>query len=467
MAGIGFEIRRLLHRESFLGAFRAYAYAGLIGSGPWILSFLGILLIHLLGRRLGIPPLRITQFQTSVTYVIAFSLIGSGLLTLTFTRFASDRLFEEKPGVVSANFLGALTLVTAISGVLGAALAATLFPQQTPAFRILLSMAFVIMNGVWLSTSLLSGLKKYLPLVWLFGLGYGVVVAASLSLRAFGVDGLLAGFVLGHFGILAGSVGLILRRYPPEGPPVAFAFLRQGNWYGTLALTGFVYNLAIWADKLIFWFSPDLGRAVIGPLRASLIYDLPIFLSYISTLPGMAVFLVRMETDFVEDYQRFYAAVREGAALERIEEAKDEMVDTIRQGILEIAKIQILGMLFAMVWGPTLLRWLAISNLYLPLLYIDVVSAGLQVVFLGLCNVLFYLDKRLTVLGLSAFLLLANGLFTELSIRQGVGFYGYGFAMALLLSVLAGLLALDRSLLHLEFRTFMPARSAFSLFSRK
>ena len=87
-------------------------------------------------------------------------------------------------------------------------------------------------------------------------------------------------------------------------------------------------------------------------------------------------------------------------------------------------------------------------------------------VFLGLCNVLFYLDKRRTVLALSVFLLASNALFTQLSIHAGVGFYGYGFATALLLSVLGGLLALDRNLQHLEFRTFMPSRSAL-LFSRK
>src|SRR3954471_8987056 len=97
MAGIGFGIRDLLRRDTFLGSFRAYAYAGVIGSGPWILSFLGILLIHLLGRRLGIPTRLITQFQTSVTYVIAFSLIGSGAVTLAFTRYASDRIYENRP----------------------------------------------------------------------------------------------------------------------------------------------------------------------------------------------------------------------------------------------------------------------------------------------------------------------------------------------------------------------------------
>jgi uncharacterized membrane protein len=33
MAGIGFELRKLLQRESYFALVRAYAYAGLISSG--------------------------------------------------------------------------------------------------------------------------------------------------------------------------------------------------------------------------------------------------------------------------------------------------------------------------------------------------------------------------------------------------------------------------------------------------
>lgn len=48
MAGIGFELRKMLKRDSLLGLLRAYTYAGIISSGPWILSIVGILLIGIL-----------------------------------------------------------------------------------------------------------------------------------------------------------------------------------------------------------------------------------------------------------------------------------------------------------------------------------------------------------------------------------------------------------------------------------
>lgn len=94
---------------------------------------------------------------------------------------------------------------------------------------------------------------------------------------------------------------------------IEFDFLGSGRMYRSLMLTGLFYNLGIWADKFVFWFHPVTGSTVIGALRASLVYDLPVFLAYLAIIPGMAVFLVRMETDFVEYYDKFYDAVREGA----------------------------------------------------------------------------------------------------------------------------------------------------------
>jgi uncharacterized membrane protein len=75
MAGIGFELRRLLRKNTLLSLVQTYAYASVIGSGPWVFSIVGILLMGLLSVGLVAPPFLVTQFQTSVTYLVAFSLI--------------------------------------------------------------------------------------------------------------------------------------------------------------------------------------------------------------------------------------------------------------------------------------------------------------------------------------------------------------------------------------------------------
>lgn len=57
---------------------------------------------------------------------------------------------------------------------------------------------------------------------------------------------------------------------------------------------------------------------MIGPLRTSILYDLPILFAYLSIIPGMAVFPVRIEADFAERYERAYEAIRGGETLQHI-----------------------------------------------------------------------------------------------------------------------------------------------------
>jgi uncharacterized membrane protein len=314
---------------------------------------------------------------------------------------------------------------------------------------------FVILCAIWVATIFLSGMKQYKQIVFLFAVGYSITVLGALLLRSYGMEGLLLGFVIGHFVLLIGMVTLTLRTFPLEETVISFDFMRPGAMYVSLIFTGFLYNLAVWADKLIFWFYPDTSQSIIGPLRASLIYDLPIFLAYLAIIPGMAVFLVRIETDFVEYYEKFYDAVREGGSLDHIETMRDNMVFTVRLGLFEIVKIQAIAVLLVFVLGEKLLGWLGISSMYLPLLYVDVVAAGLQVVLLGILNVFFYLDKRHIVVLLCVLFLTTNIVLTSLSLYLGANFYGYGFALSLLITVLTGMHYLSRKLDLLEYETFM------------
>ncbi|MGB0908779.1 MAG: exopolysaccharide Pel transporter PelG [Nitrospirales bacterium] len=454
MAGIGFELRKILKKDSYWSLLKAYAYAGVISSGPWILSIIGILIIGVMSLSVVAPENLIIQFQLSVTYLIALSLILTGCLQTSFTRYVADRLYEEKDELVLSNFHGVLCLVTLVCGMCATGLIVWLFPEQSVLYKVLMVGCFVVLGNIWIATIFLSSMKEYQAVLLLYGLGYGLTVGASLMLRSYGLEGLLLGFFIGQFGILIGMLGLTVRNYSSE-TLLSWDFLKKGRMYWSLIWLGLVYNLAIWIDKFLFWYFPETSQAVIGPIRNSPIYDLPIFLAYLSILPGMASFLVRMETDFVECYQEFYGAIREGASLDFIQHAKNEMIRTIRLGLYEIMKIQFVVSLIIWAIGPPILRWLEISELYESLLYVDIVAAGLQVLFLGILNVFFYLDKRMIALGLSTLFLIGNVLLSTWSLHMGLPYYGYGFAVSLLVVVIFGMHLLDRKLQRLEYETFM------------
>ncbi|PCI43676.1 MAG: histidine kinase [Proteobacteria bacterium] len=453
MAGIGFELRRLLADERKFGVFRAYAYAGLISSGPWILSILGVMAIGVVTRMLGAPDGEVIDFLVSITYLVACSLILSGGLQLMYTRFTADRLFEKRRDKILPNLLGSLLLISVLAAIIAGASLYYLF-HESMMYEVLMFTGFVILCNLWIVVVFLNGMKEYRAILWAFFVGYGSSLIISLVLMDYGTNGLLFGFVSGQALLVFMLLWLIIRDYPSR-KLLEFEFLNRKKCFYSLAVTGILLNMGIWADKFIFWFNPVTSEAVIGPLRASFIYDFPIFLAYLSIIPGMAVFLVRMETDFVEQYDYFYNAVRSGSTLEKIMYYRDGMVLTVRQGIAEIFKVQGMTILLAMLFGPALLKMFGISLLYIPLLNIDLIGVALQVLFMALINVLFYLDKRIMAAWLCGLFFVGNVLLTLLSQWLGPLFYGYGFALALLLACTCAVLAISRCFERLEYETFM------------
>jgi len=254
--------------------------------------------------------------------------------------------------------------------------------------------------------------------------------------------------------LLAGLSGLIYRNY--RSPRfISFEMLDRRFAYPSLALVGLCFNVGVWLDKFMFWYAPTTGAQVIGPLHASVIYDIPVFMAYICVMPGMAAFLVRIEADFVEYYDAFYEAVRRGATLRHINDMRDMMVTSVRAGLFEVVKIQTIVLLFVAVFGPRLLEALHISTLYMPLLLIDVIAASLQILLLGILNVLFYLDERRVVLRICVAFVVLNGTLTGITLWMAPDYYGYGFALTLLILVAASVLVLDRIFGRLEYETYM------------
>ena len=193
-------------------------------------------------------------------------------------------------------------------------------------------------------------------------------------------------------------------------------------------LVGLLYNVAIWADKFMFWYLPPNVRAHHRrPACLALIYDLPVFLSYLSIIPGMAVFLVRIETDFVEYYDKFYDARCAAAARSNTSSrCATEMVYAIQQGLGEIAKIQTLAVLVTFVAGRRC--WMPWHLQPVPAFAACAGGgAGLQVGLMAILNVFFYLDQRRIVLVLAVEMVVLNIVFTALTLHLGPPFTDMAF----------------------------------------
>jgi uncharacterized membrane protein len=453
MAGVGLELRRMLAKDTYAGVLGAYGYAGIIWCGPWVLSVAGVLAIGVITARGQSVAGDVTEFFVALTWSTAASLILTGPLQLVFGRFIADRIYERRRDRILPNLFGALELATLVSGALASLVVFTTFDESLSC-RALLVTHFVILCDGWVLLVLLSGLKAFRAVTAVFFVGQLASVGGALALRRFGLEGLLAGFGIGQAGVLFALLILVLRAFPGERS-VRFDFLRPSEVRYGLAAVGFVFYLGTWADKAFFWFNPATSTPVIGPLRASPIYDLPILLAYLSAIPAMAVFFFRLEADFAQRCEAFVGAVRDGAPLHRIERIQGGMVSCLRRGFVEILQVQGVTLVFVLAAGPGILRAAGISPLYLRLLLVDAAAVSLQVIFLATLNVLFYLDERKTSLALSAVFACSNGAFTLLTQQLGPDWYGFGFAGASLLASAAALAVLSRKLEGLERETFM------------
>jgi uncharacterized membrane protein len=453
MAGIGFELRKILNRTNYFNIIKAYGVAGLISSGPWIISILGIFFIGLLTLDVSLDVFYVGKFQVSITYLMASSLILTSPLQFMVSRFVADKHYVKDYDAILPNIIGALFIVTIVSGLIGLILT-YVYINSSFIYKVLLVIGFVVLCNIWVIVILLSALKKWKSIVIGFFIGYSLTITTAYYLSIYQEEGLLAGFILGHLLLLMYLLWLVTENYSAN-KALAFDFLKPQYVYYSLAITGMVYNIGIWSDKFIFWFNPNTSDAVLGSLRYSLIYDLPIFLAYLSIIPGMAVFLVRIETDFVEKYREFYDAINMSGTLDEIKRIKADMIYTIKQAIYDIFKVQGMTIIILIGTGEHLLEILNIPVLYGPLMTICVIGVGVQVVFMAILNILFYFDQRAITLKLSLLFLIANVIFSSITQYLGPSFYGYGFAISITLSSIVGFIMLSRKLYVLEYETYM------------
>lgn len=170
MAGIGFELRKLLRKQTYAGLLQAYAFAGIISSGPWVLSIVGIMLIGLLSAGAGVasPRVSVQQFQVTVTYLFLISLISTGLVQLSFTRFVADRTFAKDEASILPNFNGLILVVMGVSMLVALPCVAIFFPEQSVLYRLLFVMGLGVMSAIWIATVFLTGMKHYRAIVLMF-----------------------------------------------------------------------------------------------------------------------------------------------------------------------------------------------------------------------------------------------------------------------------------------------------------
>lgn len=227
----------------------------------------------------------------------------------------------------------------------------------------------------------------------------------------------------------------------------------KSSW--ALLVSGIMMHLAFWIDKYLFWFSVKTGVPILGGLRASYIYDLPMFIAFISMLPGLSVFFYEIEANFSRYYHRYYDSIRDGATIDEINAKHEEQVSMAHDALFSAMKVQGMLCILLIVFSPDIVNCLQLSPLTAYLLRINFLSAFHVVLIIGLINTLYYLDKNHYVAFLTTFFFSTNFLLTWLSLILEPTWYGYGFLISSLLTVILGSVLLNKAFSRQTYEAFM------------
>ncbi|NPA82603.1 MAG: exopolysaccharide Pel transporter PelG [Epsilonproteobacteria bacterium] len=455
MAGIGFELEKALKKDSLLSYIKVYGYSSVLSAGAWMISIVAIILVGYISIASNKSFKETIEFQLIVTYAFMLSsfLLFSGFLQLPLTRFIADRLYEKKQKEVLPAYFGSVLVTLVVGNLFLIPFVFYLLPEKSLYFKILVVEVFLIVSLVWLANVLASSLKRYKTVVFSFFITYSLIVFLSYMFEkseAF----LLFAFFVGNFFLFSVLTFLILKEFPSDRL-VGFKIFNPRTFYWRLALAGVFYNLGVWIDKIIFWYHPLTGYYLVGRLRASIVYDLPIFLAYLAIIPAMAIFFYRLEVDFSKSFVRFYDAVSLGKPLFEIKKYKNMMNRNIRGIIREIMIIQMIINIFIYFSAGYIFDILNIPKLYLDLFYILLIGATLQLCFMTMMALLFYIDKRIETLYLSIIFFVLNASLSYLSINLGPSYFGYGYAVSLLISFIIALLIVREKFARIDYETFM------------
>jgi uncharacterized membrane protein len=307
---------------------------------------------------------------------------------------------------------------------------------------------------IWVAMIFVSMVKDFRSISLAYILGGVISVMGSKWMgEARGLDGFMMGYAAGQVFIFLFLSMRVAVEFPTTRG-VSFEFVRYFRTYPSLVLIGFLYNLAIWVDKFIFWFSP-IGEHVDAFLYTCYLYDVPMYLAYLTVVPAMALFLIRIETSFYQYYKDYYGAVVGKKGLKVIKQQKADMVDSMKLSISRLMKVQGTLSLLALLAVPYLIKPLGLNWLHLSVLRIGILGAFVHVMFLLLSIGLLYFEFRTETLIITALFLVCNALGTYGMFALGLAYYGYGYFFACMISLLAGAIILDNRIRNLEYITFV------------
>ncbi len=452
MAGIGFLLRKLASQDNFSGIIRAYFHSSVIAVGPWILIVLAIGAITFSTYPIvGLGEAN--EFLAVVIYNFFFSFILTGGLYLVCARYVADCLYLRNVAPIPGIFITSMIFFL-IPAIVISTIFYTFYATMTPLSTICSIVNFTFLCEIWMIMLYLGCLRNFRAITFSWILGVFVVTLLAIFWgKIYGSSGMLTGFNVGLIFLLASLKASVLAEYPyrfrkAKEFPFYFRYYKGLFWSGL-----FLYG-GMWIDKVIMWSAPE-AITHLNNLRTYPAYDGGMFLSYLSIIPIMALFIFSLETNFYDSYILYIQHIERNGPFALIEEEKVNIFAKITENARVFFVLQGSVSLITIAVAPTLFEWIGADYLQLGIFRQGALGAFFGALNLFIVIIFSYFDSQDNMLKVTATMLCSNILFTFITLFLGFPFYGYGYSLSMILTFFVGATLLVRFLNQLTYHIFI------------
>ncbi|TCI57839.1 hypothetical protein EVJ24_01445 [Exiguobacterium sp. SH1S21] len=462
MAGIGFKLQKLFQEDYFSSRLKAYAFAGLVTSGPWLIVIVTIALMQWLTTFLSIASLEErTTFNLVVSYSFIFSQVVLGVQQLVVTRYLADCFYEKRYDDIFPAYIGMTKTTVVLAGLLFLFFLG--FSDLPVVLNALAFVLFMTINLIWVHFLFLSAAKFYQAVAYSFLVGGVISVGGVLLTDQFLMPfltapyaksiALTASMTLGLIVTLFGLFTSMLLTFPGRGTKDRFTYFSYFDKYPALFWTSFLYNIGIWVGTWVIWFA-DGSSTHLDTFRYHPVYDTAIFLSYLTIIPTMTIFVVSVETRFYERYRMFYGYANEGGTYQQIQRAKSAMILVLKQELQRLFRNQGIVTLMVLLFSSTVFVLIGLSPESHDVFLMTTVGAFSNAMVLVLTLVLLYFEDHRGAAFTSFLFLTSNALLTVSLLPLGAEGYGLSFAIGSTMAFAFSLLRLVWYITDIDYHTF-------------
>ena len=458
MAGIGFALKKVFQKDTFSNRALAYLYSSFIAAGPWIISVISINILLLIMKIANINSDERNLFSATIVYSFLFSQLLVAPIQLVVTRYISDKLYLQKYQIMRPTFIGVNNIVFSLSVIISIAF---YFDKPLPMhYKILSAYLFIIISMIWVIMIFLSAVKNYklIGIAYLFGgsLTVGLIFYFLENPIYFDEVQNATNFLLSY--ILGLSLIFIILLYNFfstffYGNSEKYDFIKYFGKYAVLSLIGLFYTSGLWIDNLIMWFSVyevDIyGTFIFAPF-----YDNAIFLSYLTTIVTLVLFLVIIETEFYETYREYYGKVNSAETLKEINKAKDKMIESLKYNLFYTFMIQLLVCITVVLLANPIFKILQINYAIRDIFKFTTIGALFNISAFINILVLLYFEKKGKALSIAIVFFTLNTLFTLYFRPRSIDYTGLGFTIASAITYVFSTILLHTYFSKINYETF-------------